>query len=92
VQADSILRLARAAGNRFVYCRRYPDQEHGFYGDNPKPFAPAPAVLQDITRFARLALIARQPPNSPGNTCRQEPGGEFAASPLAPPRGGVARR
>lgn len=88
-QADSILRLARGAGNRAVYCRRYPGYAHGFAGNDPTPFAPVPEVLDDVARFARLALVDGRPPASPGEACRREPAGAFA--PTRAPRAARGR-
>ena len=50
-QADSILKVLRANGNRRVACRRYADLGHGFYRDAP-PFAFHAGVLRDIVRWA----------------------------------------
>jgi pimeloyl-ACP methyl ester carboxylesterase len=78
-QADSILHLARSAGNRFAYCRRYPKHWHSFVGDVPRMQSPAIDVLDDITRFARLVLVEGRPPSSASVACRREPAGPFAA-------------
>jgi pimeloyl-ACP methyl ester carboxylesterase len=79
-QADSILRLARGGGNRSVYCRRYPQFDHGFYAGGPGPATAAPALLDDIARFARLVLIDGRPPASPGTSCQRESAGAFTSS------------
>jgi hypothetical protein len=77
VQADSILRLARGGGNRAVYCRRYPDVGHGFEGNEPRIVAPIAALLDDVARFARLALVDGRPPVSARPACRREPPRSF---------------
>jgi dipeptidyl aminopeptidase/acylaminoacyl peptidase len=76
-QADAILQLARAHGNAWTYCRRYPEHGHGFYGNVPRIAAAAPEVLDDIVRFARWALIAGQPPALRTGPCRREGAGPF---------------
>ena len=79
-QADSILHLARTGGDRFVYCRRYAEIDHGFYGSGVRPGTPSPEVLADIVRFARLTLVSGRPPSSPGKACRRESAGPFRSS------------
>ena len=78
-QADSILHLARSAGNPFAYCRRYPKHWHSFVGDVPRMQSPAIDVLDDITRFARSVLVEGRPPRSDGVACRREVAGPFSA-------------
>ena len=83
-QADSIVRLARADGNRFVYCRRYAEHGHGFYANGTpgdQPTIAAPEVVADIVRYARLTLRESRPPTSPGESCRREGAGAFSMSP-----------
>lgn len=89
-QADSIVRLARGAGNRFVYCRRYPGHGHALEGNEPRPFSPAPEVLDDVVRFTRLVLVAKRPPSS-GGACRHEARGAFWSAARTPNRAASGR-
>lgn len=76
-QAERIRSLAQSRRNAHVYCRRYPEHGHAFYGNVPRMAAAAPEVLDDIARFAQQVLIAGQPPTPPPGPCRREGAGPF---------------
>lgn len=76
-QAERIRSLAQSRRNVHVYCRRYPEHGHAFYGNIPRMAAAAPEVLDDIARFAQQVLVAKQPPDPPPGPCRREGAGRF---------------